>query len=291
MVRIPLGDRQYFDIPFNYYVRQVLSSDPSLMVRSFTLTANTMSIAISKRVSEIECIKTIGIDRNLRNLTVGNTDEVVQYDLSKAIDIAENTRSITRSFKRNDRKIRKKLYSKYGARRKNRINQLLHRVSKTIVQNAKKSKAAIVFEDISYIRRLYRGGNGQSKAYRGTMNSWSFAEIKRLIIYKAAWEGVPVIQLSAKETRGTSSLCPRCGERLQVGQFKRSLWCSKCKRELDRDIVAAMNISYKGRAFLSSNREGVFERPKGDASEAMKGNPMTTPVILRVDASKLLIAR
>jgi len=47
-----------------------------------------------------------------------------------------------------------------------------------------------------------------------------------------------------------------------------------------------MNISIKGRAFLSSNGKGVFERPKGLAGEAVKGNP-TMPVILRVDASKL----
>ena len=43
-------------------------------------------------------------------------------------------------------------------------------------------------------------------------------------------------------------------------------------------MVAAMNIARKGGE--------VFHRSKGDACEAMKGNP-TTPVILRVDASKL----
>jgi len=47
---------------------------------------------------------------------------------------------------------------------------------------------------------------------------------------------------------------------------------------MDRDVVAAMNIARKGGE--------VFHRSKGDACEAMKGNP-TTPVILRVDASKL----
>ena len=65
-------------------------------------------------------------DRNLRNLTVGNNIKVTQYDLSKAVDIAENTRSIMKSFKRNDARIRRKLYRKYDLRRKNRINQVLH---------------------------------------------------------------------------------------------------------------------------------------------------------------------
>jgi len=109
-------------------------------------------------------------------------------------------------FKRNDVRIRKQLYGKYGRRRKNRINQLLHHVSKEVVQSAKKSRAAIVFEDIHRIRKLHQRGNYQGRVYRGRMNSWSFAEIKRLITYKAAWEGIPVIQLTKSETRGTSQL-------------------------------------------------------------------------------------
>src|SRR5688572_6525763 len=107
-------------------------------------------------------------------------------------------------------RIRKQLYSKYGRRRKNRIIQLLHHVSKAVVQKAKQEKSAIAFEDIRRIRQLYQRGNYQGHVHRYKMNSWSFAEIKRLITYKAAWEGIPVIQVSVKETRGTSQLCPQC---------------------------------------------------------------------------------
>jgi putative transposase len=126
----------------------------------------------------------------------------------------ENTRAIMRSFKRNDFRIRKKLYAKYGKLRKNRVSQLLHHVSKHIVQQAKEDKAAIAFEDIRLIRRLYQQGNYQSRPYRAKLNGWSFSEIRRLIEYKAAWDGVPVIQLSKNETRGTSQLCPRCGKKI-----------------------------------------------------------------------------
>ncbi len=277
---MPLSNRQYFDIPLNNHVREVLS-DPSLQIPSFTLTAHLLSICISKEVAEIECTSIQGVDRNLRNLTVGNASNVIQYDLSKAVDIAENTRSIIRSFKRNDVRIRRKLYRKYGTRRKQRVNQLLHRVTKAIVQHAKQSKAATAFEDIRYIRRLYRKGNYQGNSYRGKMNGWSFYEVRRQVGYKAQWEGVPVIQLSVKETRGTSQLCPRCGKKVtQVDRLTRQLWCPECKRWMDRDVVAAMNLSIKGLARFASSR--------GLAGEAMKWNPESVmPVILRVDASKL----
>lgn len=118
-----------------------------------------------------------GLDRNLRNLTIGNSRNAIRYDLSKAVDIAENTRSVMRSFKRNDVRIRKKLFRKYGLRRKQRINQLLHRLTKTIVQNAKQNKSPLAFEGIRHLRRLYRKGNYQGRNFRGRMNGWSFAHV------------------------------------------------------------------------------------------------------------------
>ncbi|MGH9877160.1 MAG: RNA-guided endonuclease InsQ/TnpB family protein [Nitrososphaerales archaeon] len=278
-LKVPLGDRQYLEIPLNVYTLKALSGE-NVRIRSFTLSAdNTVSICYSKEVTEIDCTGIMGIDRNLRNITVGNSKEVVQYDLSKTIDIAENTRSIMKSFKRNDVRIRIALYRKYGMRRKRRVNQMLHRLTKAIVQHAKQNKSSIAFEDIRHIRRLYKKGNYQGRAYRGRLNGWSFAEVKRQIEYKAAWEGLPVAQLSVKETRGTSQLCPRCGKKVtQVDRLTRQLWCAGCKKWMDRDVVAAMNLSIKGLARFASS--------KGLAGEAMKGNP-TMPAILRVDASKL----
>jgi len=278
-LKIPFGNKRYFDIPLNGYVKKILS-DRSLKVRSFTLTPDAVSICYSKEVDDIECSKVEGVDRNLRNLSVGNVDHVVQYDLSNAVDIAENTHSIMKSFSRNDVRVRRKLYEKYGKRRKNRINQLLHNVSKSVVRSAKENKIAIAFEDIRHIRKLYRRGNYQSRSYRTTLNGWSFAEVKRQIEYKAAWEGVPTIQLSKAETKGTSQLCSRCGKKItQVDRKTRQLWCDQCKKWMDRDVVAAMNLSVKGLARLASS--------KGLAEEAMKGNLERDPIILRVDASKL----
>jgi len=282
VLKVPVARRQYFEIPLNSYVKRVLSYS-TLQIRSFTLTPNSLSICYSKEIQPIAVHTISGVDRNLRNLTVGNLENVMQYDLSKAVDIAENTRSVIKSFKRNDVRVRRKLYSKYGTRRKNRIAQLLHHVSNAVVQRAKQKKSAIAFEDIRRIRQLYLRGNYQGRSYRAKLNSWSFAEVKRLVTYKAAWEGIPIIQLSVTETRGTSQLCPRCGKKItQVDRF-RQLWCDQCKKWMDRDVVAAMNLSIKGLARFASS--------EGLADEAMKWNLERDPVILRVDASKLTCRR
>lgn len=188
-------------------------SDPSLKLRSFTLTADSLSICISKEVQTIECTSIEGIDRNLRNLTVGNESNVVQYDLSKATDIAENTRSIVRSFKRNDVRIRRKLYRKYGLRRKRRVNQLLNRLTKAIVQQVKQKTSAIAFEDIRHIRKMYQKGNYQGCSFRARLNGWSFAEVKRQIEYKAAWEGILLSNYQSKKQEAHLSSVHDAGRR------------------------------------------------------------------------------
>jgi len=291
---IHLGAETLESVPLNSHTKALLL-DSALRVRSFTLTENSLSLCVSKDVEEMkeqELLGTMGIDRNLRNLAAGNAQIVTCYDMADAVEIGENTRSIIRSFKRPDVRVRRKIASKYGKRRSERTRQLLNLISKGVVRDAKARKEVIVFEDILGIRKLYRIGNGQGRQFRGRMNSWPFRELKRQIEYKPAWEGVPSITLTKGETRGTTMDCPRCGERLQVPirgdeDHYRQLWCECCKRWRDRDIIAVLNISRRGwLRFDHSSKEG-------GAREAVRGNPgrEEEPVILRVDASKLRHAK
>lgn len=279
-LRFPIGTRMFCKIPLNNHTISIIKQQ-DIKVRSFLITENSLSICIAKQVNIPDKVENaIGVDRNLRNVAIGNRESITLFNTSKTADIAKTTKQIASSFKRSDVKIRKKIYSKYGARRKARVNNILNRISKVIVQNAKETKSAIVFEDIRHIRNMYKKGNGQGKDYRSKLNGWSFAEVKRQIEYKAQWEGVPVIQLTKKETRGTSSLCYICGERLRSSrEHGRNLWCENCKKSFDRDVVAVMNISYRGLLRFGSSQ--------GLADEAMV-QESGTPVILKVDASKLL---
>jgi len=255
-------------------------------VRSFTLTRNRLCLSIARDVATLECTSTVGVDRNLRNLTVGNEQETHHYDLSETVRIASTTMRIVASFKRDDARIRGVIASKYGMRRTARIGHLLHTTTKTVVEAAVQQRQAIVLEDIRGIRCLYRRGNGQARKYRGRMNGWSFSEAQRQLEYKARWSGLPIIRLSRRETRGSSVTCPRCGERLQSDKrLKRKLWCGKCRIVMDRDRVAAVNLARRGRVRFARSRPPIIEA-QGGAVEAMKGNPTPT-VIPGVDAPKL----
>lgn len=291
-LRFPIGKKQFEHIPLNTHTLSVLS-DPALRVRSFTLSASTLSLCVSKEVAERECNGTAGVDRNLRELTYGNEHRVLRYSMTEAVQIAETTRSIVSSFKRNDVRVRRAFSSKYGKRRANRVRQILHRATKRLVDEAFKSREAIVFEDIRGIRRLYRKGSGQGPRHRSMMNSWPFGEAQRQIEYKARWNGSPVIRLSRKDTKGTSVTCPveKCGERLQSPPrsdrlHRRLLYCPSCRLWRDRDQTAVVNLSRRGRVWFARS---LPIQAKGPAAEAMveEPAPKEETVILTVDAGKL----
>jgi putative transposase len=156
------------------------------------------------------------------------------------------------------------------------VHWLLHNVSSSIVKHAKENKLGIAMENIKGIRKLYRKVNGQGKNYRSRMNSWSFGELRRQIEYKAKWEGIPVVYVSA---RGTSAKCSECGDKM-FPEENRMLKCSKCGLRIDRDVNAARNIMSEG-----VPRFGT-DGPPGEAIGTMQERVGVTP-ILTVDGGKM----
>src|SRR2546422_1160021 len=284
-LEIPVSRGRRLSLPLTNYTLEAITK-PGIKVRSFTLTRARLSLCIARDTPMIECTSTVGVDRNLRNLTVGNDDQTSHYDLSKTVRIASTTIQIVASFIRDDDRVKTRIASKYGRRRTSRTGHLLHNATKTIVAAAVQRRTVIVLENIEGIRSLYQKGNGQGRKYRGRMNGWSFSEAQRQLEYKAKWTGLPVIRLSRRATRGSSMTCPRCGERLQSDKtLKRKLWCGNCRNVMDRDMVAAVNLARRGRVRFARSQPTIDEA-QGGAVEAMKGNPTST-VILGVDAPKL----
>jgi putative transposase len=250
-----------------------------------------------------------GVDRNEKNITFGDRERVTCVDVSKVVKVKQTTREIVGSFKRNDVRTRKKLARKYWKRANHRTDQLLHAATNFILESAAKNGAALAVEDLTGIRKMYHRGNRKGKDYRFHLNSWPHWKAKRMLDYKSAWKGVTMIPLAKSETYGSSSMCPTCGERLRSPErgdvvHARMLWCQRCKLWMDRDVVAALNLSARGRSRFARSlpRSGTEEsrsqatasippiEEKGLADEAMKGNGTKT-LILRVDASKLIRRR
>jgi putative transposase len=304
---LPLTRDKYFDIQLNRHVSETLEGKKT---RSLTMTPSSLSFCYSEDVEQAPVKTVYGVDMNEKNLTFGNKSMVVQIDMTEAVKVRQTTREIVGSFKRNDVRVRRRLARKYWKRANHRADQMLHAVTNWIVESAKKNSAALAMEDLKGIRKMYRRGNGKGADYRFRLNSWPHWREKKMIEYKSVWKGVTVIPLTRSETYGSSSECPACGEKLHNPAkddvaHARMLWCQRCKVWMDRDVIAALNLSKRGLARFASSRPRPGEEEsrsqasassletgeEGLAGEAVKGNGTRKTLILRVDASKLIRRR
>jgi putative transposase len=300
---IPLRRDRYFDLQLDHYTLKKLAEGK---VRSLTINPESLSFCYSEDIEPALVERVYGLDRNEKNITFGDNETVTQVGMSKIVKIRQTTREVMGSFRRNDARMRRRLARKYWRRANHRADQILHAATNYIVDSAAKNNAALAIEDLTGIRKMYRRGNGRGADYRFRLNSWPHWKAKKMLEYKAAWSGVTVISLTRSETYGSSSKCPTCGEKLRHPakddfEHARMLWCPKCMRWMDRDVIAALNLSTRGRSRFDRSlsqpeREGSRSQQaspsfplveeKGLAGEAVTGNGTTT-LILRVDASKL----
>jgi putative transposase len=278
---IPFKPHNPINILLNNHTQEILS-DPVLKVCSFTITTFNISICISKEIEQVKCTKIVGIDRNLRNVTVGNNDMVTFYKTNKLLSIKQNTIHARAGFKRNDNRIKQKFWQEKNKRMQNRTKQFIHKITKQIVSNAVEQKSIIAFENLKGIRKMYRKGNSQGNKYRKKLNGWQFYELQRQIEYKAQWVGIPVVFVDPKRT---SKLCPICGERIQEDTNKRKVLCINCGKSMDRDVIASMNIAHKAWSRFNHARVDT-----GEAQCSTFEEPMTESydnVVIRiVDVSK-----
>lgn len=286
LLSIPFKPHRQINILLNDYTQKILANT-NMKVKSFTISKNKLSLCIEKDVEIIKPKSVLGIDRNLRNVTVGNNQTMTFYKTNKLLSIKENTIHARAGFKRNDIRVKNKFWQKLNQRLEKRRKQFMHRISKQIVQQAKQSQSMIVLENLKGIRKLYQKGNGQGNKYRRRMNGWPFYELQRQIEYKAAWEGISVDFIDPK---CTSKQCPICGKRIQEDlQNRRKLWCSNCRKSMDRDVVASLNISYKGWARFTHHRGDTVEAQSGTFKPVMsepKLSDYDNLVIRIVDVSK-----
>jgi len=149
----------------------------------------------------------------------------------------------------------KPLLAKYRGRERRRVEAIYHEVANRIIDEARRVKAStLVLEELTNMRRIKR-----SKELNGRLNRWSFRRFQRIVEYKAKLAGLNVVYVDA---RGTSSLCPMCGERLSPNGYRR-LKC-RCGLEEDRDVVAVKNLLRR------------YQMDVGASSVHPGGPPMTT---------------
>ncbi len=271
------GQRLLIPLEYGDYQRSFLM-DTTLKRGSVTVTERIIVIAFSKETEAIEPLRKVGYDLNHR--TVVGSDGT-RIDLSRVAHLHTEygvRRSEFYAGHPDDRRLKEKFAA--STREKERIKQTLNVVSKQIVQKAVKNREAIVLERLKGIRTAHRKGNGKGSDSRRRANLWPFSLLQHQIAYKAAWAGVAVDFVSA---RNTSKICSDCGYLNKGLKIREREWRCPCGVTLDRDLNAAINIERRGRILCLAK-----VRPEARGTyEAVKRNEATTAPILLAEAPKL----
>ena len=114
-----------------------------------------------------------------------------------------------------------------------------HVISKRIVHKAKQNKQAIALEELRHIRQ--RTERTVRRSQRARHSSWSFAQLRFFLSYKATLAGVPLHTVDPRNTSRTCSECGHCAKENRKSQA--SFVCQACGYAANADINAAINIS------------------------------------------------
>ena len=184
---------------------------------------------------------TLGVDLGIVNLATDSTGETfsgaqVEKTRKRMHDLRQRLQKRgTKSAKRH----LKKLSGKESRFRKNTN----HVISKHIVQKAKANRQGIAIEELRHIRQ--RTERTVRRSQRSRHSSWSFAQLRFFLSYKAALAGVPLHTVDPRNTSRTCSECGHCAKENRKSQA--SFLCQACGHCCNADINAAINISRAAR--------------------------------------------
>jgi putative transposase len=134
---------------------------------------------------------------------------------------------------------------KIGSHEKRITNDIVHNISRQIVNRAIETDALIVLGDIKHLRK--REQNKHGRRFNRKLAWFQNYKLTQYIKYKAALAGIKVIQVSE---HFTSQYCRKC---YQKGIRKKGTCLFRCKRcgEENADRNAAFNIAYRALGYIS----------------------------------------
>jgi putative transposase len=168
-------------------------------------------------------------------------------------------------------KTRKKLLQKYQSREKNRINDILHKISKQL------SNRTNIFEDLKDFKEKVT--RTKSRSMNRQNSKHDYIKLQKYIEYKSEWNGYSTIYLKAYNS---SKTCSKCGYINKDLKGARIFECQKCKLRMDRQKNASRNIWNRflnmwGQGFALKGAK-LYEmlpmNPEGDESNETQGLSM-----------------
>jgi IS605 OrfB family transposase len=179
---------------------------------------------------------------------------------SKPVFMGRNVRGLRRRYAYLRKKLGEKkllrVIKRIGRTEQRKVNDLLHKISRQIVDIAKENNAVILLGDLSGIRNRTRG-----KRFNRIVASMPFYKLTPYITYKAGWEEVLV--LTTKEWY-SSKTCHRCGSDNTSRPHQGLLVCHACGYQCNADFNGAFNLAKRLADYMFVSGVIGFSAPKQD---------------------------
>src|SRR5271157_5798809 len=197
----------------------------------------------------IEPTDFLGVDLGIVNIAVDSDGNVHTGETVERIRRKHQTSRKTRQWKgtKGAKKQLRKLAGKEARFRK----QENHRISKTIVANAKGTGRGIALEDLKRVRDR----TTVRKRQRNRHSGWSFFQLRTFLEYKAALAGIPVVTVDPRNTSKTCSVCGHCDSANRPDRD--TFLCSQCRYSANADFNSACNLAGLGRSNSASKLASV----------------------------------
>lgn len=199
--------------------------------------------------------RTVGVDLGRRSIAATSTGQT--WSGKQLNELRDRYSRVRANVQSKRTKSSKRLLRRLSGRERRFQSWVNHNISKQLVEEAKKLGAALVFEDLTNIRKSLNRKPCSKKEKRKT-NNWAFYQLKEYVLYKAAIAGVSVMFVPPAYTSQTCARChhihPVKGKSYRSGErFK----CGNCGWEHNADINAGLVISQLG-ASVSSPESSVM---------------------------------
>ena len=176
----------------------------------------------------------LGVDMGVKNIACDSEGTV--YSAKHLLNVRHRYRRLRKKLQAKGTKSAKRLLKKMSGRESRFANDVNHCISKKLVKRAKDSGRGLALEDLTHIRTRVTVRRKQ----RDQLHSWSFADLREKIEYKAERRGVP---LEFVDARYTSQQCSCCGHTSRSNRPTQSVFkCQACGHQAHADTNAAVNI-------------------------------------------------
>ena len=195
-----------------------------------------LNVTQSKEAPEqIESTDTLGVDLGVVRLATDSEGE--SFSGAKVHEVRMRYHKRRQVLQQVSTRSAKRRLKKLSGREKRFQKDTNHRIAKSLVQKAVRTRKAIALEDLRGIRERVT----VRRANRYERHCWAFSQLRGFISYKAAWAGVEIKLIDPRNTSRTCSQCGHCEKANRQSQA--SFLCKQCGFCCNADINAAINIS------------------------------------------------